>query len=160
LRYDRNRVLPPILDVEKVALPSRGRKDKDMPLADDDMLHIEVLPEFLPSLADWLNSEDALRGRVRAVRPAPKPGEMGAGVELLTVALGSGGAGAVLVRTICTWLTQRRSEVSVSLKDAHGREFQFSAKSAKMDPAEVLREASAQFAALRGDSSGQEQAGR
>lgn len=131
-----------------------------MSLADDDELHVEVALELLPSLSDWLSREAALRGRVRAVRAAPQPGEMGAGVELLTVALGSGGAGAVLVRSICTWLSQCRSEVSVSLKDADGREFQFSAKAVKMDTAEVLREASAQFAVLRGDSWSQEQAGR
>lgn len=131
-----------------------------MPPGDNDELLIEVAAEYLRSLADWLNSEEALRGRVQPVRRVPEPGKMGTAIELLSVALGSGGAGAVLVRSISAWLTQRRSEVSVSLKDADGREFQFSAKSVKMDPAEVLREASAQFEALRGDSSGQEQAGR
>jgi hypothetical protein len=131
-----------------------------MPAADNDELLIEVPPEYLSSLADWLNSEGALRGRVHAVRPAPGPGKMGAAIELLSVALGSGGVGAVLVRSISTWLTQRRSEVSVWLKDADGHEFQFSSKSLKQDPSEVFREASAQFAALRGDGSGQEQAGR
>jgi hypothetical protein len=85
---------------------------------------------------------------------------MGAAVELLTVALGSGGAGAVLVRSISTWLCQRHSEVSVSLKDADGREFRFSSKSRNLDPADVFREASAQFAALRDGGSDQEQAGR
>lgn len=127
---------------------------------DDDEMLIEVEPEYLRSLADWLNDEEALRGRVRAVRAVPEVGKMGAAIELLSVALGSGGAGAVLVRSLSAWLTQRCSEVSVSLKDVGGHEFQFSAKSVKMDPAEVLREASAQFAALRGDNSGQEQAGR
>lgn len=131
-----------------------------MPPADDDELQIEVPPELLSSLADWLNSEDVLRGRVRAVRPAPKPGEMGAAIELLTVALGSGGVGAVLIRSICTWLSQRRSEVSVSLKDADGREFQFSSKSRNLDPSDVFREASDLFTRLRGTSSDQEQAGR
>lgn len=130
-----------------------------MPPGDDELL-IEVAPEYLRSLTDWLNSEEPLRGRVRAVRPAPEAGTMGAAVELLSVALGSGGAGAVLVRSISAWLTQRRSEVSVSLKDADGREFKFSAKSTKQDPSEIFREVSAQFAALRGDNSGQEQAGR
>jgi hypothetical protein len=126
----------------------------------DDELQIEAPPELLVSLANWLNSEDVLRGRVRAVRPAPKPGEMGAAVELLTVALGSGGVGAVLVRTICTWLSRRDSEISVSLKDADGREFTFSAKSAKRDPSEVFSEVSALFLSLRDKGSDQEQAGR
>jgi hypothetical protein len=131
-----------------------------MPPAGDDELQIEVSPEFLPSLADWLNSEDSLHGRVRALRPAPEPGQLGTAVELLSVALGSGGAGAVLVRSICTWLSQRRAEVSVSIKDAGGREFQFSSKSLKQDPSEVFREASVLFAALRDDGAGHEQAGR
>jgi hypothetical protein len=85
---------------------------------------------------------------------------MGAAIELLTVALGSGGVGVVLVRSICTWLSQRRSEVSVSLKDADGREFQFSSKSAKQDPTEVFREASDLLTRLRSTTSDQEQAGR
>jgi hypothetical protein len=127
---------------------------------DNDGLLIEVAAEYLRSLADWLNSEDALRGRVRPVRLAPEAGKMGAAVEFLSVALGSGGAGAVLVRSISAWLTQRRSEVSVSLKDAYGREFQFSAKSAKQDPSEVFREASNLFTVLRGGGSDQEQADR
>jgi Effector Associated Constant Component 1 len=131
-----------------------------MPPTGDDELQVEVPPEFLASLADWLNSEDSLHGRVRALRPAPESGQMGTAVELLSVALGSGGAGAVLVRSICTWLSQRRAEVSVSIKDADGREFQFSSKSPKQDPSEVFREASALFAALRDDSAGHEQAGR
>lgn len=54
----------------------------------------------------------------------------------------------MLVRSICTWLSQRRSEISVCLKDADGREFQFSARSAKQDPAEVLNEVSALFMSL------------
>jgi hypothetical protein len=125
----------------------------------DNEFLIEVAPEYRRSLADWLNSEDALRGLVRAVRPAPEAGKMGAPIELLTVALGSGGVGAVLVRSISTWLTQRRSEVSVSLKDADGREFQFTSKSTKQDPAEVFQEASSLFTTLRDNSSSQEQAG-
>jgi Effector Associated Constant Component 1 len=131
-----------------------------MPPGDNDELLIEVAAEYLRSLADWLNSEAALHGRVRAVRPGPEAGKMGAAVELLSVALGSGGAGAVLVRSISAWLTQRRSEVSVSLKDADGREFKFSSKSAKQDPSEMFREASNLFTTLRDDSLDQEQAGR
>lgn len=131
-----------------------------MPPGADDELVLEVPRRHLRSLADWLNREEALRGRVKAVRRVPGTGKMGAAVELLTVALGSGGAGAVLVRSISAWLTQRRSEVSVSLKDADGREFTFSSKSAKQDPSEVFREASALFKALTDDGSGPEQAGQ
>jgi hypothetical protein len=153
------------MQMERVALSPQCRKDKGMSPGDDGEILIEVPAEYLRSLAEWLNSEDSLRGRVRAVRPAPEAGRMGAAVELLSVALGSGGAGAVLVRSMSAWLTQRRSEVSVSevsvsLKDADGREFQFSAKSAKQDPSEVFREASNLFTVLRGGGSDQEQADR
>lgn len=135
-----------------------------MSSGDDGEFLIEVEPEYLRSLADWLNSEADLRGRVRAVRPAPAPGTMGAAVELLTVALGSGGAGAVLVRSICTWLGQRRSQVSVTLKDRDGREFTFTSTSRNLDSSEVFREASAIFDALGNgpgeDGPGQEQGSR
>lgn len=130
-----------------------------MPSVSDDEILVKVEPEHLRSLAEWLSHEDALRGRVRPVREPLQPGEMGGVIELLTVALGSGGAGAMLVRSICAWLGQRRTQVSVSLKDADGREFSFSATARNQDPAEVFAQASAMFAELR-DGPGQEQADR
>lgn len=130
-----------------------------MPSVPDDEILVKVEPEHLRSLAEWLSHEDALRGRVHPVRPSPRAGEMGGVIELLSVALGSGGAGAMLVRSICTWLGQRRTQVSVSLKDAEGREFSFSATARNQDPAEVFARASAMFAELR-DGPGQEQADR
>lgn len=130
-----------------------------MPSVPDGEILIKVEPEYLRSLADWLSHEDALRGRVRPARQPPQPGQMGGVLELLTVSLGSGGAGAMLVRSICAWLGQRRTQVSVSLKDSDGREFAFSATARNQDPAEVFAQASAMFSALR-DDSGQEQAGR
>lgn len=119
-----------------------------MPSDHDDELLIEVPPEYLRSLAEWLNREEPLRGRVSAVRPAPEAGKMGAAIELLSVALGSGGTGAVLVRSVSTWLGQRRSEVSVLLKDGKGNEFRFESKSVKQDPSQVFRAAAAMFAAV------------
>lgn len=91
---------------------------------------------------------------------SPKRGKWAPPWNFLTVVLGSGGAGAVLARSIFAWLTQRRSEVSVSLKDADGHEFQFTSKATKQDPADVFREASALFTALRDNTSVQEQADR
>ncbi|MGW7260612.1 effector-associated constant component EACC1 [Streptomyces sp. NPDC054834] len=46
-----------------------------------------------------LAAEEALRGRVEVRAQAPQPGQMGAGFDVLAVALGSGGAGAVLARS-------------------------------------------------------------
>jgi hypothetical protein len=104
------------------------------------VLQIEVPQDFLSSLSEWLNSQDELRGRVRPHHPPPVPGRMGAAVELLTVALGSGGTGVVLVRSLCAWLAQRRSDVSVQIKDADGRAVAVTVARAR-DPESVIREA-------------------
>lgn len=114
---------------------------------DETELQIEVPPEHFSALAGWLGSEDALRGRVRPVRQAPEPGQMGALVELLTVALSSGGAGVVLVRSLCTWLTQHRADVTVLIKGADGREVLVDVRRAS-DPSAVIRD----VAALTGSS--------
>jgi Effector Associated Constant Component 1 len=62
--------------------------------------------DVLRSLLDWLRHEDTLRGRVRTVQTPVRPGEMGALDAALVVALGSGGAGAVLAASVSTWLSQ------------------------------------------------------
>ncbi|MFJ1562297.1 effector-associated constant component EACC1 [Streptomyces mirabilis] len=69
----------------------------------------------LRSLLDWLHHEDELRGRVVLERAAPRSGEMGGLVDALVVALGSGGAGAVLARSLSTWLWQRRSDLKITI---------------------------------------------
>jgi hypothetical protein len=97
-------------------------------------------------LYEWLGLEDELRGRVRPLRRAPKPGEMGASVELLTVALGSGGAVAVLIQSVCTWLTSRGADVKVTVSAADGRRIEVDIRRAA-DPAAVLREVAEQFPA-------------
>ena len=56
----------------------------------------------LVALRDWLAAEEALRGRVELLARTPQPGQMGAALDVLAVALGSGGAGAVLARSVST----------------------------------------------------------
>jgi hypothetical protein len=114
------------------------------------VLQIEVPREFLFSLSEWLNSQDELRGRVRPHRLPPAPGRMGAAVELLTVALGSGGTGVVLVRSLCAWLAQRRSEVSVQIRDADGRAVTVTVARAR-DPESVIRETRSLLGAFADD---------
>ncbi|MFI0486845.1 hypothetical protein [Actinomadura sp. 9N215] len=97
-------------------------------------------------LCDWLGLEDELRGRVRPQRRAPKPGEMGASVELLTVAVGSGGAVVVLLQSVCTWLTSRGADVKVTVSADDGRRIEVDVRRAA-DPAAVLREVAEQFPA-------------
>lgn len=113
-----------------------------MPQSTETELQIEVPPEHLSALATWLGSEEALRGRIRAVRQAPGPGQMGALVDLLTVALSSGGAGVVLVRSLCTWLTQNRADVTVLIKGADGREVLVDVRRAS-DASAVMRDVAA-----------------
>lgn len=71
---------------------------------------------------------------------------MGASVELLTVAVGSGGAVAVLIQSVCTWLTSRRTDVKVIVTAADGRRIEVDIRRAA-DPAAVLREVAEQFPA-------------
>jgi hypothetical protein len=72
-------------------------------------------PGDLYSLRDWLQRDDEFRGRVSMVPRQPGPHEMGTAVEFLSVALGSGGAGAVLAGSLSTWLKARRTRISVEL---------------------------------------------
>lgn len=77
---------------------------------------------YLVSLRDWLAEEEALRGRVELLARTPQPGQMGAALDVLAVALSSGGAGAVLARSLSTWLVQRRADVTVHVSRGDGQE--------------------------------------
>ncbi|WP_157121168.1 effector-associated constant component EACC1 [Nocardia miyunensis] len=86
-------------------------------------------PESLRSLLEWLRAEDELRGRVSLEPVFDKTGhEMGGMVDVLAVALSSGGAGAVLAGSLSTWLTQRRSDVKITVTDAGGRSIELDAR--------------------------------
>ncbi|WP_407654767.1 effector-associated constant component EACC1 [Actinomadura luzonensis] len=75
----------------------------------------------LVSLTTWLQSQRELQGRIRPVTRPPDSEELGGAVDLLTVALGSGGAlGMVLARALTTWLTNRRSDVSLTITTLTG----------------------------------------
>ncbi|GIJ11426.1 hypothetical protein ACFFMR_18115 [Micromonospora andamanensis] len=70
-------------------------------------------PGDLHSLFTWLQRTDELRGRVRTLPRQPGPHEMGGALEIISVALSSGGAAAVLAGALNTWLQSRRARVSV-----------------------------------------------
>lgn len=99
--------------------------------ADDD--------EVLRSLLDWLRHEDTLRGGVRPVQAPVQPGQMGGVLDTLTVALGSGGAGAVLATSVSTWLRQRHTDITLTLVAEDGRRIELDARRLR-DPAVLLRE--------------------
>jgi hypothetical protein len=72
----------------------------------------------LAALSEWLQGEDELRGRIRAVHGAIGDTELGPVVELLTVALGAGGAGTVLASSLKTWMLTRRTTAKIIVKSA------------------------------------------
>ncbi len=72
----------------------------------------------LAALGEWLGDEDELRGRIRTVRSPVGDTELGSVTELLTVALGAGGAGTVLASSLKTWLMTRRTTAKITVKSA------------------------------------------
>jgi hypothetical protein len=95
----------------------------------------------LVALRQWLTDEPDFRGRVRAEQAPPRPGEMGGVVEALTVALGSGGALAILANSVSVWLRQRRSTLTVTIVNPDGSSQKITATgpaadtiAAKVDP--------------------------
>lgn len=70
----------------------------------------------LAALAEWLQGEDELRGRIRSVRGPIGETELGPVVELLTVMLGAGGAGTALASSLKTWLLTRRTTAKIIVK--------------------------------------------
>jgi hypothetical protein len=94
----------------------------------------------LRSLLDWLRHEDTLRGWVRTAQTPVRPGEMGEALQALVVALGSGGAGAVLASSVSAWLSQpRRADVTLTVTAQNGRHLEPDARRVR-DPAVLLRE--------------------
>jgi hypothetical protein len=62
------------------------------------------------ALADWLNGDRDFRGRVRQAPGPPVDGTLGGEwVEMLTVAVSSGGLGVALTSSLNTWLETRRA---------------------------------------------------
>lgn len=105
-----------------------------------DELRVEVPPESLASLAAWLTDNETLRGHIRQQQRPPEPGQLGAVVDVLTVAVGSGGVGVALVQSLCTWLRTRRPAVTITLLGADGRSLRIDLQRAQ-DPAALIRAA-------------------
>lgn len=85
--------------------------------------HIRVedgTSDEVAALGEWLQDENELRGRIRAVHSSIGETELGPVTELLTVALGAGGAGTVLASSLKTWLQTRRTTAKITV-EAGGR---------------------------------------
>jgi hypothetical protein len=82
----------------------------------------------LESLHDWLQQDSAFSGRVSFRAPQPSPTELGTLVDVLTVAVGTGGAVSILASSIKAWLTlPRRSDIRIRIHSQDGTEVDFSA---------------------------------
>ena len=95
--------------------------------------------EALRSLAVWLKDEDGLRGQVRTVPRPMRPGTLGGVLDAIVVTVGQGGAGALAVSAVVTWLRQRTTEVTIRITRADGESaVELSAKRVRsMDAAEL-----------------------
>ncbi|WP_217178482.1 hypothetical protein [Streptomyces sp. AC495_CC817] len=95
--------------------------------------------DSLALLRRGLVAEPELRGRVTLVSRVPEEGEMGSGVELLAIAIGSSGAVTALVRSLPALLKARRAAATVELTLPDGRNVKVTADSA--DDAHTLLDA-------------------
>ncbi|MGW8742389.1 effector-associated constant component EACC1 [Streptomyces sp. WAC 04229] len=67
------------------------------------------------ALIGWLRGERGLQGGVHVLPSEPAENELGAGFELLTVSLGSGGIATVLAGSLATWLQNRRTPTKIRI---------------------------------------------
>lgn len=94
----------------------------------------------LVALRKQLTARPELRGHVDVVPAEAEEGEMGGGLELLLIGLGSGGAVTALITTLPALLAARRSPTSVEITLADGRSAKVTADSAE-DARTLLAEA-------------------
>ncbi|UGT60349.1 effector-associated constant component EACC1 [Nocardia asteroides] len=85
----------------------------------------------LIQLLDWFRRDDALRGRAQLHSQPPRDGQMGGVADVVTVALGAGGAGTVLVSSLRAWFATRHSDLSLSLTLPDGTEVSLDANRVK-----------------------------
>jgi hypothetical protein len=74
----------------------------------------------LAALWEWLRGERDLAGLVRPVRGPLGETDLGGTYDLLAVALGSGGAGVALAKSLTTWLLTRRPSVTITVSGPRG----------------------------------------
>ncbi|WP_147471739.1 effector-associated constant component EACC1 [Nocardia stercoris] len=96
-------------------------------------------PDELLAMLDWLDHDDALRGRVHPVSAPAGSGAMNGGVyEALGVALGAGGVASALADSLTAWVTHRRSHLKFTLTRSDGTHLEIDA--ARVDSPQVLQE--------------------
>jgi Effector Associated Constant Component 1 len=61
----------------------------------------------MASLTQWLRADRDLQGTVRLVRAPVAEGELGGALDVVSVAVGSGGIGVALAQALSAWLSTR-----------------------------------------------------
>jgi membrane-associated two-gene conflict system component 1 (EACC1) len=74
----------------------------------------------LEDLAEWLGQEPELRGLIKDGASTPGTGQLGAAVDVLVAAVGSGGTLTVLITSLQSWLSIRRTGLTVKLTGPDG----------------------------------------
>jgi Effector Associated Constant Component 1 len=80
------------------------------------------------SLEAWLVGHDNLRGWVRPVMMAPRPGAMGSGAEMLLVTAGQAGMATAVASVLISWIRRQSGKVSVSITRPDGAKIVFTAE--------------------------------
>jgi hypothetical protein len=90
------------------------------------------------ALHKWLANDRELAGWVRLVQRRPGEGELGGAYEMLSVALGAGGAVGVMVRSLVAWLQGRRSDIEITVSSPAGGAVKLSARRVKDVDLQIL----------------------
>ncbi|MGH3826118.1 MAG: effector-associated constant component EACC1 [Pseudonocardiaceae bacterium] len=104
-------------------------------------------PAATRSLEAWLVGHDELRGQVRPVVEAPRPGAMGSVAEMLLLTVGQGGVATAVASVLISWIRRQSGTVSVRVTRPDGAEVTVTAEHAQKLTTEELRSVVAQLAA-------------
>lgn len=109
-------------------------------------------------LWEWLRTVPELRGRVGRQSDLSAEGQMGVGTDLVAV-LASTGAATALARSLQTWLSNRRSNVTVTVAGPGGRRVSVSGQFAADHDRHLHALQDLLDAAVRGDQDPRQTAG-
>ncbi|MGW1173722.1 effector-associated constant component EACC1 [Kitasatospora sp. NPDC002543] len=103
------------------------------------------------SLLSWLRTEGDLRGYVELEASPPRPGSLGTLADVLTVAVGAGGAASGLTSALVAWIRRRTGETVVQVTRADGSSIELRATAVRAldagDVAALVREVGSSLAA-------------
>jgi hypothetical protein len=130
-----------VLAVDPRAAGEAGKQEAERGRAVDLQIRIDGgTAEDYTALASRLNGNRDFRGRVRQVTGPPVDGSLDGGiVELLTVAVGSGGLGVALTRSLNTWLSTRQRHLTARVTvNPDGRTVELHARNPNTQELELL----------------------